>query len=448
MLLDHRYSLFSRNQRSDPLTIRQICACLQAALGQIELQAFAFSAWCTMLRNLDDDDVEAMLESTFSTIIQRWDSFDEPTRDCAEEILLYLLSDRARLIRNMIVNLPSLARFPRLSSVEEKLQAIRKPTDIGNAFQIFTRRLGHENSGVVFQTLIELKAFLKLNQSFLQASAVSEQPDIVVGQIVRSILDTCVKFNESRPDIAHLSAECVGLIGCLDPNRVESIRDQHDMVVVSNFADPGETTDFVLFMLEHAIVPAFLSATDTLLLGFLSYVIQQLLEKCDFKNVVEPILRLGEAGNTEEIYLKWLTLPENVQDTLTPFLSSKYSLKDMEMQKNVYPIFRPEDIPPNVRLYNFWLRNFVLDLLQRPFNFNTKLIFPPLCRAIRIKDLSIAAFLLPYVTLHVIVDGTNQNRKEIGEELLSILQYEAPPNSQMRKDDMKLCIEVKIDSGA
>merc|ERR1712093_135570 len=127
-----------------------------------------------------------MLESTFSIVIQHWETFDGPTQDRAEGALQYLLKFRTRLIRNMIVNLPSLAAFPKLADVERQISKLRVPTDVGNAFQIFRRRLGHENPGVVTQALVEPKAFLKQNQSFLQASAVSEQPDVVVGQLLRS----------------------------------------------------------------------------------------------------------------------------------------------------------------------------------------------------------------------------------------------------------------------
>lgn len=394
-----------------------------------------------MLTNLEDDDVETMLESTFSTIIQRWDTFDDAARACVEDTLQYLLKHRARLLRNMIVNLPSLSKLPQLADAEKQLNKMRTPTDIGNAFQIFSRRAGHENSGVVVQALVELKAYLRLHQSFLQASAVSEQPDVVIGQLVRAILDTCVKFNDSHQDIAQFSAECIGLIGCLDPNRVESVREQREMVMVSNFYDASETLDFVLFVLEECLVPAFLSATDTILQGFLAFVMQDLLEKCNFKEVCGQIIKNGTKGSTNEHYVKWLALPTSVQDTLTPFLSSKYSLREIDKVKYEYPIFRPDTLPPN-KLYRYWVKTIALDLLQKPGNPLSELIFLPLRRAIRLKDISIPSFLLPYLVLHNIVEGSDLNRQELGSELLGILEYQPPGESQSLTDDFKLCIEV------
>ncbi|KAJ8069456.1 hypothetical protein OCU04_003110 [Sclerotinia nivalis] len=421
----------------------QICACLQSALAQKDLQTSAFSAWSAMLRYLGDEDVEWMLESTFATIIQHWHSFDDSTKKAAEQILQYLLEERARLIRNKIVDLPSLSDFPQLGDIERRLNIIRRPTDVSNAFQIFSRRIRHENSGVVAQALSELKSLLQSQQSYLQASAVSEQPDVVVGKLVRSIMDACVKFNESHHDIAKLSGECIGLIGCLDPNRVEAVREQREMVVVMNFHDAGETTDFVLFTLEEVVVKAFLSATDTTLQGFLSFVMQQLLSKGGFSEVCAPTLTGGKKDVNNPLYKKWESLPESVQATLTPFLTSMFSVLKMEVQTTTYPIFQPDNTQPDrINKYNNWLRTFVLDLLQRPKNHNADLVFTPLCRAIRMKDLSVASFLLPYLILHIVAEGTDEERDTIGAELLGILEYEPLSTSHIKQEELKLCSEA------
>jgi len=374
-----------------------------------------------------------MLESTFSTIIQHWETFDELVRDQAKATLQFLLDSRRALVRNAIVNLPSLSKFSQLADIEKQLSKLRTQTDVGEMFEIFTRRLGHENSGVVAQALVELKTFLRTNQSFLQASAVSEQPETVVGQLVRSILDNCVNFSESNEVITQLCAECIGLIGCLDSNRVESVREYREMVVVSNFDDILETTDFVLCILEKVIVPVFLSTTDTGIQGFFSFVIQELLHKFNFR----------EACMNQNGYAKWLALPPALQDTLTPFLNSKFMLQEMKMPASQYPLFRPEQASSR-GIYINWVKSFVLDLLRKPSNLATQLMFPILCRTIRIRTISPANFLLPYVVLHAIVSGTDRHREEIGSEILRVLQYEVPAESPIRREDLKLCVEVRL----
>jgi serine/threonine-protein kinase ATR len=411
---------------------------LQSALVHDEIRTTAFSAWKTMIRSLDDDDIGPLLETTFSTIILKWTAFDQTSRRHATELLTFLLKQRHDLVREFIDLIPSLDQNLELVEYETELNNMRAETDVRQHYRTFSRRIGHEHESVITQALVELAKYLRLHQSFLQASAVSEQPDSIVGELLRSILDACVKFSESNLEIARLSAECVGLIGCLDSNRVESIRDRKEVVVVSNFDDPNETTEFVLFLLEHVIVKAFLSTTDPRLQGFLSYAMQELLEKCDIKEACAEHRKGGKHSTTESIYLRWLKLPETVRQILTPFLKSRYKVGELAKSEAKYPIFE------HTKKYTAWLRAFVLDLLKQPHNPNAMIIFAPLCRVIKIEDISVASFLLPFVVLHAVVLGTDEQREDIRLELLGVLSHQAPAESHIERTNTKLCSEVNF----
>lgn len=391
-----------------------------------------------MIRSLDDEDVGPLLETTFSTIILKWAVFDPTSRLHATELITYLLKQRYDLVREFIDRIPSLDQILELADYETELRKMRVDIDVQQHYRTFSRRIGHEHENVVTQALIELTRYLRQHQSFLQASAVSEQPDSVVGELLRSILDACVKFSESNLEIARLSAECIGLIGCLDSNRVESTRNRKEVVVVSNFDDPTETTDFVLFLLENVIVKAFLSATDPRVQGFLSYAMQELLEKCDIKEACAVHRKGMEHSPTEPIYLKWLKLPEVVRQTLTPFLRSRYKLGELAKSEAKYPIF------DHTKKYTAWLRAFVLDLLKQPHNPNAMIIFAPLCRVIKIEDVSVSSFLLPFVVLHAVVLGTDEQREDIRLELLRVLSHQASADSHYERTKTKLCSEVRL----
>jgi serine/threonine-protein kinase ATR len=419
----------------------QIYACLQSALSNDELRSTAFQAWGTMIRSLDDEEVADMLESTFSTIIQQWQRFDDSTKKYAQELIEYILDKRFQTLGLNADRLPSLAQIPELLPCQRRLDKMRSKSDTRQQYIIFCERIAHEHSSVVIQGLTELTIFLRKNQDFLQASAASEQPDKVVGELLRTILDVCVKFNGSNVDIARLSAECIGLIGCLDPNRVEAVRERNEFVVVSNFDDAGDTTNFALFILEEVLVKAFLSATNPRYQGFFSYVMQELLLKCDFSIVVAAHGRNSDhTDEAEALYQKWNNLPDSVQMTLTPFLSSKYTITALPITVVEYPIFQPN------KNYNVWLRTFVLDLLQKPHNPNAILLFDPLCRVIKIEDTSVANFLLPYVVLHSVVLGSDLDRNNILEEIMRILAHDAPADTHHELNNVKLCSEVSIIS--
>ena len=391
-----------------------------------------------MIRSLDDEDVGPLLEDTFSIIIMYWESFNSTSRACAIELFTYLLSQRINLLRDYIDIIPSLSQVRELVDYERELGKMREHPDVWQQYRIFCRRLSHEHGSVVTQALTELTEYLRDHQSVLQASAISEQPNIVVGELIRAVLDSCVKFGGSNRIIARLAAECTGLIGCLDSNRVEAVRDRREIVVVSNFEDKEDSIDFVLFILEEVLLRAFLSANNPRLQGFLSWAMQELLEKADFREICSLQWKSsGDDSEKEKCYKKWLALPDAVRQTLTPFLTSVFRLTDMATPDITYPIFQPKE------KYALWLKAFVLDLLKKPHNEKAELLFPPLRRVIRIEDLSIANFLLPFVVLHAVVSGTDEQRAQIRQELIKILTYEAPEDSHFERTNHRLCSEVR-----
>ncbi|KFY60649.1 hypothetical protein V496_05277 [Pseudogymnoascus sp. VKM F-4515 (FW-2607)] len=415
----------------------QIHACLQSALSNDHLRTAAFQAWGTMIRSFDDEEVSVMLETTFAIIIQHWQLFDTSTREYARKLIEYLLTKRFQTLGVNADLLPSLAQIPELQSCEERLVKMRSKPDVKQEYQIFSRRISHEHASVVTQGLTELATYLKKNQEFLQASAVSEQPEKVVGELLRAILDACVQFNDSNRDVARLAGECLGMIGCVDSNRVETVRKRKEIVVLSNFDGSADTTDFVLFILQEVLVKAFASATNPRAQGFFSYAMQELLRRCDFSVVVSQYRSHQiDTGDAEKLHKKWLGLPESVQMTLSPFLSSKYTVTAMATNPVQYPIFQ------STKSYNVWLRAFVLDLLQKPHNANASLIFDPLSRVIRIQDTSVANFLLPYTVLHSVALGSDQDRGDILGEILAILEHDTSTDSHNELNNVKLCSEA------
>ncbi|CCF40655.1 protein kinase rad3 [Colletotrichum higginsianum] len=381
----------------------QISACLLSALDQDDLREVAFSCWAALLTYLDSEDVEVLLETTFFVIGHYWPLFNDSSRRMAKNLITTLMTDFDTVLHENISKLPSLAHVPELADIEAQLSAIRPPLDSSKAFALFAERISHENSGVVLQALAELETYLKQSGGFLQTSTISQQPDPVVSTVLRALLDCASKYSSSQLEIASLCTQCIGLVGCLDSNRVEAPREQKSMVILSNFENSEETTDFVLFTLENILVKAFLSTTDTKLQGFLAFAMQELLSRVDIK----AACAMKNTGQRDggSIYRKWLALPESVRMILTPFLTSKYILMTMTMATIEYPIFRPG------KPYGNWMRSFNMDLLRKGQNAYADLIFEPLCRTIRVKDLAVAEFLMPYLVLHVII-GHRSSRKE------------------------------------
>jgi serine/threonine-protein kinase ATR len=409
-----------------------------------ELRASAFSCWAAMIFSLDDDDVEVLIETTFFIINHYWSSFDDPTRERCRSVITFLLKQKRELLQALISKLPSLSHIHSLSDIEAKLSELRTPVDSRTALNLLAERISHENSGVVLQALRELTSYLQRQQQqeYIQASAVSEQPDSVVPNLTRALLDCSSRYAMDQSEISRLCTQSLGLIGCLDPNRVETVRSERQIVVENNFETAEETTDFVLVLLEDVLVKSFLSVTDTKLQGFLSYTMQELLDRCD---VGAAIHMHGKQNSREKdidrIYRKFRAMSEVAKEILTPFLTSRYRLQAMAQQQTEYPIFRPG------KTYGVWMRNITLDLLRRPQTPFASLIFDPISRVIRLKDLSIAEFMFPFLVVHAVLgdQGSENVKEQVLWELQSVLKHELPKDaSYAEREDQKLFYEVRI----
>ncbi|KAM0333504.1 hypothetical protein ACHAQA_002167 [Verticillium albo-atrum] len=419
----------------------QISACLLSALERDHLRKTALSCWAALLTCMEDEDVEVLIEPTIFIIKFYWQRFDDVCKKMAKDMITRVLEDFPQIIQETIRLLPTFKSIAEMSDIEAKLAALRPPLDQRGTFVVFAERISHQNSGVVLLALEELVEYLKDNQGYLQTSVISEQPDSVVSTLLRSLLDCVARLSTSDVAIASVCTQCIGLIGCLDSNRIETTRETKSMAVLQNFEDATETTDFVLFILEEVLVKAFLSTTDTRLQGYLSYAMQDLMQKVD----IQPALAFSRTPNStrstegNSIYRKWLALPEGVREVLRPFLRSRYLLAPAKIPPAEYPIFRPG------KLYGNWVRALVLDLLQRPLNEHARLIFEPLSRLIRVKDVSVAEFLLPYLVIHVIVGNksTQGERDRVTNELVNILRHQPTDDATYaEREDMKLYCEA------
>jgi serine/threonine-protein kinase ATR len=392
-----------------------------------------------MLKYFDEEDVEAQLEATFFIVKRYGPQLEPPAMTIIKDMLKNLLQKYEHVVEKFITYLPSLSHVPALSDIEAKLNAFRPSLVFEENLDIFSRRISHDYSGVVHQALIDLAPYLRSNQNALYTSAISQRPDNVIATLLRALLDCASKYNGAQADITRLCVECVGLIGCLDSNRIEAVREQRSIIVLDNFEVMEEATDFVLFSLQEVLVPSFLSTTDMKLQGFLSYAMQELLERCEIRSACSNHAA-GLPGGSD-IYRKWMTLPEYVREVVAPFLNSRYMVAPMNPQAVDYPIFHPG------RLYGNWLRAFVVDLLRKGQHPYADMIFEPLTRIIRVKDLSTAEFLFPYLVLHVLLGprSSQTEKDQILGEILHILNYQPSPDaSYQEKEDMKRFCHVSL----
>ncbi|KAF9697303.1 hypothetical protein EKO04_004887 [Ascochyta lentis] len=413
----------------------QIRACLQSAMADPDLCDDAFLVWTAFLNALDADDTMLLVDQTFALIVQHWTIFSEETQLLANKTIVNLTQEYDTQLRSRIEYLPSLATIPMMSKTEAELVRFKSHVDTVRIFQAFGNRCKDQNSVVVRQALRELGPYLDANQKHLHQAIVGQKPLPVLAALTRSLLDASVRFSEDHPDITTLCAQCLGIVGGLDPYRVETVREKKRVLMLSNFSRRDEDIDFVALLLEQVLVRVFLSTTNATSQGWIAYVMQEMLKHCGFSALAVAKPRSSQAGTEVQ---RWNDIPEPVRNVLTPFLNSRYSVNrnpSLHYKSPAYPIF-------NGRIsHGTWLQTFVYDLLQKGQGVNVEMVFPVLARVIRGFDLSIATFILPFAALNVIVSDHEPNTVDVGKELLTVLQSEIQPADQTDAVLIKQCSE-------
>lgn len=415
----------------------QIRACLQSAMADPDLCDDTFVVWSAFLAVLDADETMLVVDQTFALIVQHWALFSEDTQVKANKTILSLTQQYNAQLRARIEYLPSLAGIPMLSKTEAEFVRFKDMVDTVKTFQAFSNRCKDQNAVVVRRALTELVPFLDVNQMDLHQSIVGQKPLPVLAALTRSLLDASVRFSEDHTDITILCAQCLGIIGGLDPYRVESVREKKRVLMLSNFSRRDEDINFVALLLEQVLVKVFLSTTNAKAQGWIAYVMQEMLKHCGFSGL--QVAKPRSSQNSTEAQ-RWNEIPEAVRNVLTPFLNSKYSVNQnpaLQYQGPEYPIFS------STISHGAWLQTFVYDLLRKGQGVNVEMVFPVLARIIRGYDLSIATFILPFAALNVIVSDDEQNMSHVGHELLTVLQREIRSPEQPDASIIKQCSEVR-----
>ena len=414
------------------VALPQICACLRNALDDEDLVDAAFGAWSTVISSLQADDLEGLVDQTLAIIVRYWDVFNSITQQRAYDLIADLLKNHSNMVREIFETMPSLSSIPVMTKFESEIAALKRQMDERHQAMAFATRLQDENEAVVQQALTELSPLLRAKQDLLQRSILREQPDEFVSDLTRALLDCCIRFQASG-EVSRLCGQCLGSIGCLDANKIESTVERKSIVVLSNFGRAEETVNFILFFLENILVKAFLSASTTRAQGFLGWAMQELLKLCQDEDLAGPRIRSGPSAGSR----RWHDLPEAVKNTLMPFRTSKYRVQDMRPpEKHSYPYFKP-----GMR-HKDWLRGVVLDFLNRAPGNNQELIFSICSRIVQGQDTSIPAFLLPFAVLNLIVSGVQQDTRDIVNEVMSILQQPLDHQDRKIQEDVKLCSQT------
>lgn len=395
-------------------SVPQICTLLQAAMDTQELQVHAMIAWLDMIKVMARDGLERIMDLTFSIVIQKWSSMTAEAKAKAHDLLKYLFSKQRNEMNEIIraKGVPYLSGLlPDLKDIYEEIcRMIKRSPPISplKQLKLLLERGLDDNIYIVRQTVQEISEFLLKEQECVRQVLTNEGAQIAFSRLLRLLLNIPNEFQHTNSDISYLCAQCIGFLGAIDPSKVDITDSSPGIVVIHNFTDVGENIKFVLHFVEHHLLKGFEASTNPYYQSFLAYGIQEYLKFCKLQPTT---ITTGPEKDA------WSRLSPNTQTILFPLLSSRYRMNhSTSMPEVVYPIF-------SIHVsHSKWLQSFAMDLLGKVEKGCAANNIFKLCRKIiRDQESSIFNFVLPYVTLHVIISGTDSDRENILSEILNIL---------------------------
>lgn len=394
----------------------QLLAAFQSAFAAPDLRDASLDGWDALLETLDAPTLGPLLDHIVLALTSSQLKLSPDHRRRVMAILKRTFTNRKTQLEPFVSELI-------VQPQDEEFRAFLRPwatTDwstlpVADFVEKLIRACAKESPLVVECAILRLKDALLANEDWVPSMVLSDTPDSVISNLLRVLMDTCVRFREENPMIAQLCTECIGLIGAIDPARLTLQPPEELDVNMDNFTSKTDAVNFVCKMIEKQLLPAFKASQDPMYQDPVAYAIQELLKFCGFT----PDVLRHPASSTDPMVQKWREFPPNVAQMLQPLLVSRYSVGKAPQRQAAYPIFRSK------RNFREWSKTFAADLIGRIPGGNPGMIFA-VCESVVKNDIfGFSSFLLPHLVLSIVYGGSQDDKGKLALEILSLLEEAA-----------------------
>lgn len=356
---------------------------------------------------------DVFLSSIIHGLLDIFPSCDTSLRNKIGQLILDVLtsSENQAFLEH---GLPEIPPYPELDDLRNFLQGRQACIDTPeHLLSIIERLYSSELSDVI--------AALQLLRRLAEHNAVG-RVNVVEGYRGRiySALLYLSSRNLDQPAVKELIADCLGMLGAMDPSRLDVNLQEEGFIVTHNFTVPAENRNFVCFLLLKQLVPAFHAAGDEQQRRCIQYAFQMVLRFADFTN--KSVRESNIDSNQQTPMQQWEKLPHTVRTLLSPFLHSSFE-SSWRLAIPSYPIY------PNMKTHGDWIQGWYYKLLERA-NENASPLFSSCIPAIKSGNIELASFLMPYLVLHVILSGSDSDVVDITNELITVLDINSEPNAK------------------
>ncbi|KAL0365707.1 UNVERIFIED_CONTAM: Serine/threonine-protein kinase ATR [Sesamum angustifolium] len=350
-----------------------------------------------------------------------------------QEILEELVVQNKVILKQHIREFPTVPNVPALAEVNKVIQEVRGSMTLKDQLHDVVDGLNHENLNVRYMVASELSKLLNQRTADFMALFTMEGDSVmdIISSLITSLLKGCAE--ESRTSVGQrlklICADCLGAIGAIDPAKVKGFSSTRFKIACSD-------DDLIFELIHKHLARAFRAAPDTIIQDSAALAIQELLKiaGCEAsldENVLEQTkdkqhfevdksFPMGVDDCTKVLgrgQRLWDRFSNYVKEIIAPCLTSRFQLPNVSDSAACGPIYRPS------MSFRRWIYFWIKKLTAHATGSRSKIFNA--CRGIVRHDMQVAMYLLPYLVLNAVCDGTEEARSGITEEILSVLDAAA-----------------------
>ncbi|KAG5654241.1 hypothetical protein H0H81_005928 [Sphagnurus paluster] len=412
----------------------QYMSTLQTMIVAQELSEVTLQTWKVFLEILGPSEIKPYIGPTTAALISSWNNFSPAARELASKCLEYIVQQVGEQLGDHLDDVVDLSTIPELQYLHTHLELLRENWSPKKHLGRILDRCTSDNLAVSILSVGELKKFLNTKKHLIRQFASGDIFDSTVGQIMTTLLAASCRDGDGTETLRLLAFECIGILGALDPDRLEI--DAHDpsMVVLHNFTDEGEAVLFSMHLIRDLLVGVFRATSDVVYQRYLGFTLQQLLRVCQF---TPSLIGAGNgAPPSMKVRNRWNSLPKHVVETLISLLDSKYSLQQSPILHIEHPIY------PTQSTYREWIQIWTCHLIDKASGPMARNIFGSFPPTVRNKDVVVAYHILPHLVLNILISGHEDDAEAIRLELLTVLRDQVNPDSESAPDKKLLSAQA------
>ncbi|CAO3569415.1 unnamed protein product [Mortierella alpina] len=420
---------------------------LNIALGTQGLRIHALHVLRDIIHSLEQAQLGVLLVHVTHALMKAHPCSNAQERSIELELLHYLIIQSQDALKDNMPDVGSLPDIPEFEEMNKILNASKARLGLETQLRRLIQRGNNDSSELAEQALVELRALLVANETrILSMVAKGGEQGSVVSELIHGLLAGIGRFRGFDAPVPRLCAECLGIIGAVDPAKVSSPGLTTNVQIPTNFNDLEEAKDFVCRLIEVQLVGQTRTIGDIRAESDWAYVLQTLLAFCGItKDVLESEGPFGlttrallsqrhSAPSSQNFYTstpssaglasksaiksardRWRSFPNHVHEVLELLIDAKYSRSRPSAQPEyICPLYR------HARTFKDWLTNWTLALIATVSGQNVSEIFQA-CRHVARNDTSMCLFILPHLVLNVLLDGSDKDKDEVIREMSAVL---------------------------